>query len=195
MKKLVLLFLAGGAVLLSLLGACKSAGEGPPERVLQSFIDQLVHKNIDGAAKLATPESKPALEIIKRGMELAAAKEGALSQDTLLKEFENVEYGKPKITDDLAYITVRNKQNDKASADFILIKKDGKWKVDFSMAALLKMAQRQWQQHIPDNLDSLSPVDKEGLQHSFEMADSVLKNMDPKQLEEIQQHLEKLKTE
>lgn len=194
MKKIVVLSWISIVGFCILSTGCASENGGSPETVLKSFFKQLTKKDIQGAAKLATDESKPTLDLMKHAIELAVQNKDTDTDARFLKELENVEMKAPRVEEDLAYITVTNKNN-KASAEFILVKQHNKWKVDFSMAVLLKMAQQQWQQHNSDVLDSFSKVDAEGLQHSFEMADSILKNIDPKQLEEIQQHLEKSKQE
>lgn len=171
--------------------SCNNVDSNDPNAVLKSFFEQLAKKDIDGAAKLATKDSKSTLDMVKKGMDMAATMKDSLAQNDPMKEFKEVEYSKAKIEGDKAFITVTNKAKQQSPVEFILLKEDGRWKVDFSMATLMKMGQKELQKEGVNMGDSLQHLNPEDLKHSMEVADSLLKNMDPKQLEEIQKKLEK----
>lgn len=187
------------AVLAILFASC-SANSDDPKTVLKSFFEHLAKKDLDGAAKLATADSKSTLDMVKKGMDMAETMKDSLPQQDPMKEFQDVEFGDAKINGNTATVAVTQKaKKDQPPADFTLVKEDGKWKVDFSMATLMKMGQQQINNGAtpegisPGSLDSLK-MNSEELQKASKSLDSVMKNIDPKQLEEIQKQLEKIKT-
>jgi len=104
-----------------------------PTTALKSFLERLEKKDIDGAAKFATKDSKTTLDLMKKGIE--ASKDDSSSK---MEETKNFEYGKPSIDGSTATIKVTNK-DDNSSVVFTLKKEDGAWKVDFTMENLMKM--------------------------------------------------------
>lgn len=198
MKKISVLLMAG-AIFVFMAG-CGAADSNDPNTVLKSFFELMAKKDIDGASKLATKDSKTTLDMVKKGMDLAETMKDANKENDPVKEFQNVEIGKARIEGDKAFVMVTNKAAGKEAAEFTLVKEDGRWKVDFSMSALMKMGKNQINKVEGIDLNNPHPGDSEflntdELKHSLEVADSVLKNIDPKKLEEIQKGLEKLKTE
>ena len=112
------------------------------------------------------------------------------------EEFKNMEVGEAKISGDNATVAVKNKKKDE-EVEFPLKKEDGAWKVDFSMATLMKMGMNQKNKHSEmnndENMNGMGEVDSASLQKGLEVLDSSLKKVDPKKLEETMKALEKLK--
>lgn len=200
MKRTLQLF-ALFAVVAVFFAACSAKDSDDPKVVLKTFFERLAKKDLDGAAQLATADSKSTLDMVKKGMDMAEQAKDSIKQEDPMKEFQDVEFGDAKIDGDKATVTVTHKtKKDQPPADFTLLKQDGKWKVDFSMAALMKMGQQQINQGatVPGAgehgaLDSLN-LNTEELQKAAKSLDSVMKNVDPKQLEELQKQLENIKT-
>ena len=187
-------------VLVAIFFASCSATSDDPKAVLKTFFERLAKKDLDGAAELATADSKSTLDMVKKGMDMAEKMKDSLKENDPAKEFQDVEFGDAKINGNTATVTVTNKnKKHQPPADFTLVKEDGKWKVDFSMATLMKMGQHQINKGAtpdgvtPGTLDSLN-ISTEEMQKAKESLDSVMKNIDPKQLEKIQKQLEKIKT-
>ncbi|MFV0604695.1 MAG: DUF4878 domain-containing protein [Niabella sp.] len=198
MKK-TLFILTLFTVAASIFTSC-SSGSGDPKTVLKAFFEKLAKKDIDGAAKLATADSKTTLDMVKKGMDMAENMKNTLpdsAKNDPAKDFEDVEIGEAVIDGNTATVKISSKsKKDKPAVDFTLRKEDGKWKVDFSMATLMQMGQQQINKdntmQVPDT-DSLQ-FDKETFKKAGEAIDSVMQNIDPKQLEELQKQIEKLKT-
>lgn len=195
MKKTLNVLILFAAV--TILFASCSTNSDDPKAVLKSFFDRLAKKDLDGAAKLATAESKSTLDMVKKGMDMAEKMKDSLPQQDPAKEFQDVEFGEAKINGNTATVMVTHKtKKDQPPADFTLLKEDGKWKVDFSMASLMKMGQQQINKGAaPPDVDTTGlNLKTEDLEAAKKSMDSLTKNIDPKQLEEIQQQLEKIKT-
>ena len=170
-----------------------SAGSDDPKAVLKSFFERLAKKDIDGAAKLATADSKSTLDMVKKGIDMGEKMKDSLPQQDPMKEFKEAEFSEAKINGNTATVTVTNKANKgQAPADFTLVKENGKWLVDFSMATLMKMGQQQMG-HQESTTDSLGiNFNHEDIEAAKKSVDSVMKNIDPKQLEEIQKQVQKM---
>ncbi len=198
MKKISVLLMAGAISIF--MAGCGAADSNDPNTVLKAFFELMAKKDIDGASKLATKDSKTTLDMVKKGMDLAETMKDANKDNDPVKEFQDVEIGKARIEGDKAFVSVTNKAQNKEAVEFTLVKEDGHWKVDFSMSALMKMGKNQINKVEGVDSNNLHPEDSEHLnndelKHSLEVADSILKNIDPKKLDEIQKGLEKLKTE
>lgn len=188
------------AVIAVFIAGC-AANSDDPKAVLKTFFERISKKDIDGAAQLATADSKSTLDMVKKGIDMADKMKDSLPQNDPMKEFQDAEFGEAKINGNTATVTVTNKsKKDQPPADFTLVKQDGKWKVDFSMATLMKMGQQQINNGaVPPAGASGTPdslhMSTEDMEKATQMADSVMKNLDPKQLEEIQKQLDDLNTE
>ena len=168
-----------------------------PKAVLKSFFEKLAKKDLDGAAKLATADSKSTLDMVKKGMDMAEKMKDSLPENDPLKEFQDVEFGDAKINGNTATVTVSQKnKKEQPPADFTLVKEDGKWKVDFSMGTLMKMGQQQVNKGADVSAPDTSGMNlkTEDLEAARKSLDSMMKNIDPKQLEEIQKQIENVKT-
>lgn len=194
MKKIIsLIALLPVLFLLSCGGGMNNAG---PKEVMTEFFKKLSEKDIEGAAKLATKDSKATLDMLKKGFDMAEKmKSTTETQEDPTEEFKNVEIGEAKIDGDVATVPFKNiKKN--ASFDFPLKKEEGAWKVDFSMATLMKMGMEQAgkQGEIDDEgMDTLQKnYNPEEVQKGLEMADSILKQLDPEKIKELQESMKKL---
>ncbi|WP_018630851.1 DUF4878 domain-containing protein [Niabella aurantiaca] len=167
------------------LMSCQSGND--PKTVLISFFKLLAQKDIDGAAKLATKDSKSTLDMIKKGMDMAQKMDTANAQNDPAKEFRDAEFGATRISGDTAYITVSSKSKKQESSEISLVKEDGQWKVDFSMAALMKMGMDKMKE--PGGMESLEHpnISPEQMEQAQKMTDSLLKNVDPKKMKELQE--------
>ncbi|UEG48696.1 DUF4878 domain-containing protein [Ferruginibacter lapsinanis] len=148
MKKLLMAI----AILSSALfiTSCKS-GSGDPKGVLISFFDALSKKDIDGARKLATTDSKSMLDMMEMGIKMAKDSKEADSKYDKTK----MEFGEPKIEGDKATIEVKNKEKNE-STNFILKKEDGAWKVAFDKASMMQMGMEKMKEKSGEGMDSLN---------------------------------------
>lgn len=201
------LFLAAAAF--SFLPGCKGKDSvaNDPKTVLIAFFEKMSKKDIEGAAKLTTKESQGTMEMMKKAMtmgeEMKDKMGGKESEKDPAEDFKNMKFGEAKIDGDNATVPVTNPSKDDKTIDFPLKKEGGDWKVDFSMATLMKMGMNQAGK---EGMDDMNMSDTTGasenmenlmngdtLKRSLEIADSVLKNIDPEKMKEAMKSLEKLK--
>jgi hypothetical protein len=199
MKKIFSFFLLAIAMG-SLSTGCGGGGmsNASPKEVLVAFFEKLAKKDIDGATKLATKDSKATMDMMKKGLEMAEKMKDQMkdSKEDPTEEFKNMEVGEAKINGDNATVAVKNKKKEE-EVEFPLKKEDGAWKVDFSMATLMKMGMDQKNKRNEmdggDGMSGMGEVDSASIQKGLEVMDSALKKVDPKKLEETMKALEKLK--
>ncbi len=130
MKKMLM----GAVVLASVFFAgCNSAGKGDPKSVLVSFFDALTKKDISGARKLATAESKSMLDMMEMGMKMGGDKKDDGKYDK-----EKMEFGDAKIEGDKATVAVKDKSSGETT-NFTLKKEGGDWKVAFDKSSMMNM--------------------------------------------------------
>lgn len=175
-----------------LLMSCGSATSNDPNAVLQEFFEHLAKKDIDGATKYVTSDSKPTMQMMKKGLDMAEKMKDSLPQSDPMKDFQDVVIEPARVMGDSAFIVVKSKSRQRPDAEFKLLKQSNGWKVDFTMSTLMRMGMKSVQSQGDEIRDSVN-VNSEEIQRGMKMADSVLKNMDPKALEEIQKKLENLK--
>jgi hypothetical protein len=196
MKKIMQsLFLFAGAAML--IVSCNNKGaSSDPKAVLVEFMKRLSEKDIDGAAKLATKDSKAALDMMKKAIDMGEKMKGdSKEEEDPTAEFKDVEIGEAKITGETALVPFKSKK-EKESIDFPLKKEDGAWKVDFSMATLMKMGKDKASQD--GGMEGMNEsgedvnVSAEDIQKSMQAVDSLMK--DPK-TQEAMKALEKMKQE
>jgi hypothetical protein len=194
MKKLMNVFVIAAAFTMITV-SCKNGGavSNDPKAVLVAFFEKMSKKDINGAAKLATKDSKTTMDMMKKGMEMAEKMKDQMPKDEKdpAEEFKNVEIGEAKINGDAATVAFKNKKQD-VSFDFPLKKEDGGWKVDFSMATLMKMGMDAKNKGMNAAGNDV-PMTEENIEKTKAMADSLMKNMDPKKMEEAMKAIEKLK--
>jgi hypothetical protein len=198
MKK-IFSFLLLAIAMGSISTGCGGGGmsNASPKEVLVAFFEKLAKKDIDGATKLATKDSKATMDMMKKGLEMAEKmKDQVKDKEDPTEEFKNMEVGEAKINGDNATVSVKNKKKEE-EVEFPLKKEDGAWKVDFSMATLMKMGMDQKNKRSEMNGDNsmngMGEVDSASIQKGLQVMDSALKKVDPKKLEETMKALEKLK--
>ncbi|HOZ67906.1 MAG TPA: DUF4878 domain-containing protein [Chitinophagaceae bacterium] len=194
MKKLNIL-LAAIALMTAIFTGC-SGSAGDPKSVLVAFFDKMSKKDLEGAAKLATKESKPTLDMMKKAMDMGEKfKDANTKEEDPADEFNNMEIGEAKISGDEATVSVTNKKK-KETFDFPLKKQDGGWKVDFSMATLAKMgmdkAKKEGDMDQKD-IDDLKNFNMDSLNQGLKTLDSALKSIKPEDLEKMKNMGEEIK--
>jgi hypothetical protein len=175
-----------------LLISCSSVTSNDPNAVLQEFFEHLAKKDIDGATKYVTSDSKPTMQMMKKGLDMAEKMKDSLPQSDPMKDFQDVVIEPARVMGDSAFIVVKSKSQQRPDAEFKLLKQSDGWKVDFTMSTLMRMGMKSAQSQGDEIGDSIN-VNSEEIQKGMKMADSVLKNIDPKTLEDIQKKLENLK--
>lgn len=209
MKRIVttLLIAASGIMLLA---GCKGKDKvaNDPKTVLVTFFERMSKKDIDGAAKLVTKESKGTMDMMKKAMDMGEKmkdKTDTLAEKDPAEDFKNMQFGEAKIDGDKATVSVSNPAKENKIIDFPLKKEDGDWKVDFSMGTLMKMGKDQGgnkgfqvNEYPDDTLNNKMDdfMNSDSLKRAMEMLDSALKNMDPEKMKEMKdamKELEKLK--
>lgn len=180
-------------ITLVILAACSNVTPNDPNEVLQEFFEHLAKKDIDGASRYVTSDSKPTMQMMKKGLDMAEKMKEGVPQNDPMKEFEDVVIAPARVMGDSALITVTSKTNKRPGAEFKLLKQGNGWKVDFTMSTLMRMGMKTaGESSIPDLTDT-ADINNGDVKKGMEMADSILKNMDPKMLEDIQKKLENLK--
>lgn len=178
MRKLVFAsFLAGLFALL--LTGCKGkdkAVAADPKSVITAFFEKMSKKDIDGATKLCTKESKTTMDLMKKGIEAAEKMKESGAKTEEEDEFKNMQIGEAKIDGDNATVSVTNTKK-KETVDFPLKKEDGEWKVDFTMSTLMKMGMDAKKDGGDDLFKTDETVDTTGMQEMKDLMDSdTLKN-------------------
>jgi len=207
MKKTVSYFLMACTIMI-LAAGCKGkdAVANDPRAVVIAFFERMSKKDLEGAAKLATKDSKGTLDMMKKAMD-AGEKMGikdTSSSDDPSKDFKNMVIGEAKINGDNATVSVSNPSKDDKIKDFPLKKEDGQWKVDFSMATLMKMGMdKASESSSGDNTtttqDTTGVTDKmneylngDSLAKGLKDMDSLLKSIDPEKLKQMKEALKNL---
>lgn len=195
MKKISSLIIAQFALSIIFFTGCNmadSTNTGAPKEALKSFFEHIAKKDFDGAGKYATKASKPSLNMIASAINLAETMKTQVPQDVdYAKEMADATIGDAVIKGDSAFVSVSSKTNKRPPADIILLKEDGQWKVDFSMSALTKMGQQSMKNNgLPHDT---SMVNSEKMEEAMKAADSLMKHMDPKKLDELKKSVEQMK--
>ncbi|MEO7982729.1 MAG: hypothetical protein ABI688_01480 [Bacteroidota bacterium] len=178
MKKLTMYFTMISMVLVLVTG-CKGKDktvENDPKAVVSAFFERMSKKDLDGAAKLATRESKGTIDMMKKAID-AAEKMGvkdSASKGDPSEEFKKMEIGEVKIDGDNATVSVTNHAKGDEIKEFPLKKEDGQWKVDFSMGTLMKMGMDEASKMHDNNTMN---TDTAGMQDMMN-TDTMNKNMD-----------------
>lgn len=205
MKKIVSnCFVIAGAIAL-LLTSCKGKDAqvaDDPKSVVMAFFERMSKKDIDGAAKLATKDSKATLDMMKKAID-AAEKMGMdkdkTAKDDPSEDFKNLVIGEVKIDGDKATISITNKAKNEGPKDFPLKKEDGSWKVDFSMATLMQMGmdkgtKNDWDtdSNNADTTGLKDIINMDSLQKGLKGLDSLVKEIDTDKMKEAVKELEKM---
>jgi hypothetical protein len=184
------------AALLALIPGCKgkdkAALDGDPKTVVAAFFERMSKKDIDGAAKLCTKESKSTLDLMKKAVEAAEKMKGIVKdgkEDDGTEDFKYMQIGEGKINGDNATVAVTNSKKNE-TIEFPLKKEDGRWKVDFTMSTLMKLDKDASTN--PTDDDTNNSIDTSGLKDLNKLLNSdTLK----KAMEQAKDILEKVKPE
>jgi len=171
-----------------------------PKAVLVAFFERMAKKDLEGASKLATKDSKSTMDMMKKAMDMAEKMKGTeKTEEDPAEDFKNMVVGDAKIDGSNATVSVTNKKKNE-TVEFPLKKEDGSWKVDFSMATLMKMgmdkAKEDGTEINPEDIDKMKDFNMDSLKKGFETLDSALKSIDPKQMDQMKdamKELEKMK--
>lgn len=173
-KLLVAVTILGSAILFTSCGG----GAGDPKESLIAFFDAMGKKDIEGARKLATADSKSMIDMIEMGMKMDKSNK---SNDDFDKS--NMEFGEAKIDGDKATVAVKNKKKDE-SINFTLKKEEGKWKVAFDKSSIMQMATDKMSEKggMDKAMDELKDVNmdslKDGINKGLEALDSAKKELE-----------------
>ncbi len=197
MKKLNSLILAIAALSLAISGCKGKDGVADnPKAVLIAFFEKMSKKDLEGAAKLATKDSKGTMEMMKKAMDVAEKMKGTeKAEEDPADDFKNMVVGDAKIDGDNATVSVTNKKKNE-TVDFPLKKEEGSWKVDFSMATLMKMGMDKAKQGGSDldkeDLDEMKNFNMDSLQKGLKVVDSAIKALDPEKIEKMKEAVKEL---
>ncbi len=178
-----------------LFPACRAEESNGPGAVLTSFFELLSKKDVDGAARLTTEDGQYAIAMVRKGIEWSEKLRDTESDAESADAFSNLKIGEAVIEGNTASVPVSLKSEKKVLTNFRLIKIAGYWKVALTMENLAALGQRKPKNDADVIMDSIHNLNPQDIQHSKELADSILRNMDPGKVEEIQKNLEKHKSE
>ena len=161
MKKLLMAAVVCSAIFFA---GCKGTDTSDPKAVLTSFFDALTKKDISGARKLATSESKSMLDMMEMGMKMGGDKKDDGKYDK-----SKMEFGDAKIEGDKATVAVKDK-NSGETTNFTLKKEGGGWKVAFDKSSMMNMGMDKMKEHsgdidssINNGLDKLKNVNMDSI--------------------------------
>lgn len=204
MKKLTRIIPILAATMIIAISCNNAASSSDPKAVLLEFFKRLEKKDIDGASKLTSKASESTMSMMKKGLEMSEKMgEKEKKDDEIVGSIDDLEIGEAKIDGDNATVPFKNKKEN-VSFDFPLVKEGGAWKVDFSMATLMKMGKNGMNgadtndgtdydmdgQKSLDTLMNNSDVNMDSLTKSLE---ELKKMADPEKMKEMMKELEKLK--
>lgn len=191
-KTLTTLLIAAFAIILAVGCKGKDKTANDPKAVLIAFFEKMAKKDIDGAAKYATKESKGTMEMMKKAMTAAEGmKSEKKDEKDPAEDFKDMEFGDVKIDGDKATVSVKNSKKNETN-EIPLKKEDGDWKVDFSMATLMKMGMEKAGKNKGFMDENNNDDDTTGVSDRMKnfMNDSLTKGM-----EDLQNELKKLDPE
>jgi hypothetical protein len=175
MKKMMLASLVVFTVLF--LGSCKSAGSDP-KATLIAFFDALEKKDIEGARKLATAESKSMIDMMEMGMKMAKD-----SKDADKFDKTKMEFGEAKIEGDKASVPVKEKSTGETT-NFTLKKEGGSWKVAFDKNSMMEMGMQKMKDHgentdkMKNEIDQLKNLNADSIKDAMEKSAKTLDSVD-----------------
>lgn len=184
MKRISVLLLALVTLAVATMG-CNSAGSsGDPKAVLMAFSEKMGKQDFDGAAQLATKESQPFIEMMKKAFEMMKGMKGMMPENTKEQNgFDEVTMGDAKINGDIALVPFTAKG--KPTFEFPLKKENGGWKVDLTSEALGKMGMDASSEDSKAAMEEMKNLNMDSLKKGLEMADTIMKQMTPEKMEEL----------
>jgi hypothetical protein len=187
MKRISVLLLAVATLAVAAIGCNStgsSGGSGNPKAVVMTFSERLSKKDFDGAAQLATKESKSFIDMMKMGMEMAE-KFGKMGKQEIEEknEFKDAEIGDAKINGDIAMVpfTVKGK----STFDFPLKKEDGAWKVDLTLETMAKMGMDAKGTDGSSGIEKMRDINMDTMKKGMELLDTMMKSMTPEKIEQM----------
>ena len=215
MKNILTTFIIATA-LITITTGCKGKDSvvNDPKAVVVAFFEKMSRKDLDGASKLATKESKATIDMMKKGMDMAEnmkdGMNGTVKEKDETEKFKNMQFGEAKIDGNNATVSIVNPASDKGEKafDFPLKKEGGDWKVDFNLGTLMKMGMSQTNKTGFGDMDKTDTdtagvsdrikgyLNTDSLKQAMEQLDSMMKTLDPekvKQLKEAMKIIEKTK--
>ena len=198
MKKVMNSILAVAVIALAIAGCKGKDGVADnPKAVLIAFFERMSKKDLEGAAKLATKDSKGTMDMMKKAMDMAEKMKGTQKEDDdPAEDFKNIEVGDAKIDGDNATVAVTNKKKNE-TVDFPLKKEGGSWKVDFSMGTLMKMgmdkAKQDGKEIDQEDIDKMKNFNMDSLQNQINSAlDTVKKALSPENMDKMKDAMKEL---
>ena len=198
MKKVMNSILAVAVIALAIAGCKGKDGVADnPKAVLIAFFERMSKKDLEGAAKLATKDSKGTMDMMKKAMDMAEKMKGTQKEDDdPAEDFKNMEVGDAKIDGDNATVAVTNKKKNE-TVDFPLKKEGGSWKVDFSMGTLMKMgmdkAKQDGKEIDQEDIDKMKNFNMDSLQNQINSAlDTVKKALSPENMDKMKDDMKEL---
>ena len=197
MKKVMNSIFAVAVTALVIIGCKGKDGVADnPKAVLVAFFERMAKKDLEGASKLATKDSKSTMDMMKKAMDMAEKMKGTeKTEEDPAEDFKNMVVGDAKIDGSNATVSVTNKKKNE-TVEFPLKKEDGSWKVDFSMGTLMKMGMDKAKEDGTDinqeDIDKMKDFNMDSLKKGFETIDSALKSLDPKQMEQMNDAMKEL---
>ncbi|HNR17262.1 MAG TPA: DUF4878 domain-containing protein [Chitinophagaceae bacterium] len=198
MKKVMNSILAVAVIALAIAGCKGKDGVADnPKAVLIAFFERMSKKDLEGAAKLATKDSKGTMDMMKKAMDMAEKMKGTQKEDDdPAEDFKNMEVGDAKIDGDNATVSVTNKKKNE-TVDFPLKKEGGSWKVDFSMGTLMKMgmdkAKQDGKEINQEDIDKMKNFNMDSLQNQINSAlDTVKKALSPENMDKMKDAMKEL---
>ncbi len=174
MKRISVFLLAAATLAVATIGCNSAGGSGDPKAVVLAFSEKLSKKDFDGAARLATKESKPFLDMMKSVMQMAEKFAKMGNQKPEVNEFSEVTIGDPKINGDMALVPFTTKGQ--PTFEFPLKKENGAWKVDLTSEVLGKMGM--------DAKETDGNAGMDEMKKGMEMMDTMMKELTPEKMEE-----------
>ena len=198
MKKVMNSILAVAVIALAIAGCKGKDGVADnPKAVLIAFFERMSKKDLEGAAKLTTKDSKGTMDMMKKAMDMAEKMKGTQKEDDdPAEDFKNMEVGDAKIDGDNATVAVTNKKKNE-TVDFPLKKEGGSWKVDFSMGTLMKMgmdkAKQDGKEIDQEDIDKMKNFNMDSLQNQINSAlDTVKKALSPENMDKMKDAMKEL---
>lgn len=136
-----------------IIKSCTGGIGGDPKSTLVAFFEALSKKDMEGARKLATADSKSMIDMIEMGMKMSKDSKDSKDMDKFDKT--KMEFGEAKIDGDKATVPVKEKQSGELT-NFTLKKESGSWKVAFDKASMMQMGMDKMKEKDPGALDSLN---------------------------------------
>ena len=133
--------------------SCSGGSGGDPKATLVAFFEALGKKDMEGARKLATADSKSMIDMIEMGMKMS--KDNKDSKEMEKFDKTKMEFGDAKIDGDKATIPVKEKTSGEMT-NFTLKKEAGGWKVAFDKASMMQMGMDKMKEKDPGAMDSLN---------------------------------------